>query len=235
MGQRSVLHGIPRRPVLPMLKTRVKNVVANSLAAKLRQHGFSKPANVYVRSSGDVFHMVDVQYSRWNDAKEVSFTLNCGVYVPGVTSRLGNLPEPKKPKVTDCCITVRVGMLTESRLDVWWKVSAGGGVLEDRQIIEEIGSITENTMMLFFERFKDAKAIACFLAERPSTGDRHIEPRPEGTRLSYAAIIWAKLGASDKCQTCLDQAVQRSRDTPLEDTVASFATRFSCSSPIGGT
>ncbi len=215
------------RPEDPMIKTRAKSVLAD-LAAKLKQHGFNKRGNVYVRQSEEVFQMVDVQYSRWNDAEEVNFTLNGGVYVPGVTSRFSNSPEPKRPKLRDCCITVRVGMLTESHLDVWWKMSASDGVLVDRKIKEEIASITENTLMPFLERFRDAKAVAGFLSKQPATEDQHIEPSAEGLRLSYAAIIWAKLGASDRCQTCLERAMQRSRNTPLEGTVTSFTKRFSC-------
>ena len=76
------------------LKNRVKALLAKSATPELKRHGFRKRGNVYVRPTGDVCHLVDVQYSRWNDSSEVSFTLNCGVWMRGVTSSFRNVTEP---------------------------------------------------------------------------------------------------------------------------------------------
>jgi hypothetical protein len=211
-----------------MLKNRTKTILANSLAARLKQYGFTKQGSAWIRTSGRILHVVDVQHSRWSDAKELSFTLNCGVYVPGVTSRFRNMREPHRPKPTDCCITARVGMLTESKLDVWWKVSEDDTPDADVETTKEIILIIERTILPFFDRFLEEKVVADFLSQHRTKADEHIEPRAEELRLVYAAIILNMLGDGDGCRNFIAQALEKARKGPLEEVIGVFVKRFAC-------
>lgn len=101
---------------------------------------------LYIRDRDHVFHMVDIQYSRWNDAAKASFTLNAGIYVPGVTSTFRKRPDPEKPKPSDCCISVRVGMLTHEKHDLWWELSESSDHQSEVRVGEQISRIIRETI-----------------------------------------------------------------------------------------
>ncbi len=211
-----------------MLKERCARILRQSATPALKQQGFHRSGNVYLREVDGLLHMVDVQYSRWNDAKEVSFTLNCGVYVRGIASALRNGPEPRQPKVADCCLSARVGMVKEPFLDVWWKVSSTDGPARDGAIASEITSTLARTVLPFLERFPDMKAVAEFLSGPRTEGDKHVNPLAEGLRLAYGAIVWSAQGVRERCRKCIEQAVEKSRNTPNEGLIAAFAEKFEC-------
>jgi hypothetical protein len=211
-----------------MLKDRASKILSEAATATLKTRGFKKRGKAYIRQTGRLGHMVDTQFSRWNDGKEVSFTLNCGIYIPGVTSTFSNSPEPNHPKLEDCCINVRVGGLTESKLDVWWKLSERDTPERDMEIREEICSTIERTMLPFLDRYQNEKAVAEFLSQQRIDADKYIWPRAEGLRLSYAAIIWHMLGVRDTCRECIERAVRESTNTPVDGVVNAFAIRFTC-------
>lgn len=194
----------------------------------MKQCGFKKRGNLYVREVGHLLHMVDVQYSRWNDAGQLSFTLNCGIFIPGVTSRFRNAREPKAPRPIDCCVSARAGMLRQPYMDVWWKILADDAPEKDGKIREEIISIITSSVLPFLDGLENERAVADFLSRRRDERDKYVEPRAEGLRLAYSAIVWSMLGVRDRCQKCIEQAVQESNDTPLESVITSFARRFSC-------
>jgi len=210
------------------LKARAKKLLSESLTPALAHHGFKKERNRYVRPSGGVAQMVDVQYSRWNDKNEVSFTLNCSVYVPGVTSTFRSSPEPPRPALTDCCVTIRVGMLTQSNLDKWWKLTTDDDLTEDEKIGRELSSLTDNVIVPFFERVADPLAVAKLLSEPTARFVEYFDPRAEELRAAYAAIIWRNLGETAKCRTCISRALELSKTMPLEDVIGDFSRRFTC-------
>ena len=101
---------------------RIDGILKSALTPLLRSRGFRKRGPVYVAEHGEVTWLVDVQKSQWNDRNEAQFTVNGGVYVPGVVSGYSRRPDPAEPKMVDCCLSVRIGMLDESRVDKWWKI-----------------------------------------------------------------------------------------------------------------
>lgn len=214
-----------------MVDNRVNKVIRQSLSDVLKRHGFQRTGALYVRRFGDMLHMIEAQHSRWNDTTRKSFTLNCGVYVPGVTSTFWNTPEPKKPKLTDCCISIRVGMLREPRCDIWWEVSHDDSLEKDAQIQADIVSIITESVLPFLSRFQNESEITQVLTEESSSADGFIEPRASATRLAYAALLWRRLGEVSKCSSCINESKQRSKKTPLEAVINAFASRFNCTPP----
>lgn len=205
------------------MKNRVNDVLQQSLAVTLKDRGFTRSGGVYSRKSGDITHIVEVQHSRWNDQEKASFTLNCGIHVPGVTSVFRRTPEPNRPRLADCCVTVRVGMLGDQKLDIWWKLSVEDDRNRDVQVANEMVSATTRMALPFLDRFQSEEQVALLLSQERSKGDEFVEPRVSALRHAYAALLWARLGDHDRAHECLSRAQIESKKTPLEDVVARFA------------
>src|SRR5688572_11138937 len=208
------------------MPTLVDGIVDQEVTPRLKLRGFRKKGGVYVHRVEQITHILDVQYSRWNDESEASFTLNCGVHVPNVTSKFRGRPEPKWPKPTDSCLNVRPAMLRAPHVDVWWKLNIGSTRADELAVRADIRSVIEEWIFPFFDRFAEEEAVAKFLSNRPSSADEFIEPRSESLRSSYAAIIWRLLGHAAKSNMSLNDAIMRSKGTPLEETVVAFSRRF---------
>lgn len=209
------------------LKSRAKAIVSH-VGELLREEHFVKRGNTYAYDNGHVIQMLDVQYSRWNDVREISFTLNCGVFVRGVAAAFRDAADPPKPQIADCCVSARIGLLTDGGLDIWWKVSAEAGASHDESTSTEIATIVKRVALPFLRRFPDETSVAMFLSQPPAAPDRYVEPRAEGLRFAYAAIAWNAAGRRDECQRCFDEAVSRSKQTPLAATIGAFEKRFKC-------
>lgn len=211
------------------LKERVARILGDSATMLLRQRGFQKRGNVYAYMvNSSLAHLVDVQHSRWNDPREVRFTLNCGVYVPGVTSAFTNTPDPSRPSIVDCCVIGRAGLLKAPYLDTWWAVSSSTSAESDAETRTQLGSMIEGVILPFLRRFPDRRSVAVFLTEPLIPGDQHVQPSSDALRFAYAALIWRSLEDPAKCRECLHRAAESSRDTPLESVVEGFTSRISC-------
>lgn len=209
-----------------MPKDRVQRVLQQSVGDVLKRRGYQKQTSRYVRASGELTQMIDVQLSQWSQNKATRFTLNCGVYVPGLSSAYWNTPDPARPKLTDCCVSARVGMLSPSRLDLWWEVTDGDDSEKDGGVVAAVRSAVTGLALPFVERFETVHDIAGFLTEDRTGAANLIEPRATATRLVYAAVLWRKLGEEARSRTCLDEAVQQAQKTPLESVVETFVARF---------
>lgn len=210
------------------LRAKARGVAVDSAALALNPFGFKKVGDRFLRRQGQVTQVIEVQWSHWSDAQAVSFTFNGGLYVPRVTSVLRNRPDPKSPKLTDCCLSARIGMLTESSLDLWWSVAEGDSAEAFEQSLRGIQLALENAMVPFLERFKEPQAIARFLEQPTGVGADQIDPRAQGLRLAYAAALWSGLGDAARCHACFELAVQSSKATPLEEVLNVFKERLRC-------
>jgi hypothetical protein len=209
-----------------MLRKRVDTLLGDCLTPELKRRGFRKKGALYSRAIERVTHLVDVQYSRWNDKERVSFTLNCGIHVRGVTSTFRGTREPPEPKPSDCCMSVRAGMLTKTKQDVWWEVLEPQDPEAEAEIGRQVPALLTDAVLPFLSRFETEEAVALFLSEERAPEDDHVEPRAPGLGFAYAGILWRALGNSERASACLADAVKRASNTPLEETVSNFARRF---------
>src|SRR5437867_543938 len=100
--------------------TRLASVVKSGLTDTLKQLGFRKRGVVYRQEVDGLQWLIDVQKSGFNSKEKASFTLNLGVFVPGLWALYSGRSEPAAPQVPDCCIYGRVGQLTPDKRDHWW-------------------------------------------------------------------------------------------------------------------
>ena len=200
---------------------RVSAILRSGLTPLLRSHGFRKHGQVYVSERGDVLWIVDVQKSRWNDGTEAQFTINGGVYVPGVVSAYSRRPEPSIPKLVDCCLSVRIGMLDDSKLDKWWKVTASDAPEDavDEQISTEIRDRVGNHLLPFLQRFESSVEVAEFLEGPMNSATCSVSPRSLAQRHAYASLIYLRLGNTAKARSEIDEAVREAEGTPIDEVI----------------
>ncbi|MCB9869356.1 MAG: DUF4304 domain-containing protein [Planctomycetes bacterium] len=136
-----------------------------SLTPLLRSHGFRKEGSVYLAQYGEMALLVDIQKSRWNDEDDAKFTVNGGIYIPGIVSAYSGRPDPEKPKIADCSLSVRIGMLDELRLDKWWKVTSRDSRQDvvDEEIARELCDRVEMLLLPFLAKFESPAGVAEYL------------------------------------------------------------------------
>ncbi len=208
------------------LQAKARSAAVDSAAHALKPIGFAKAGDLFLRKQGQVTQLIEVQWSRWNDAQSISFTFNGGLYVPGVTSVLRNRPEPTSPGLTDCCLSARIGMITESSLDLWWSVTEGDSDEDYEQPRKEVRLALKEAMVPFLESFTEPRAFARFLEQPTGASAAHLDPRAQGLRLAYAGALWSAMGEVAECNRCLELAAKASKATPLEDVLTVFRDRL---------
>ena len=64
--------------------------------------------------------------------------------------------------------------------------------------------------------------MAEFLSHDPRAEDEFVGPRSPAIRLVYAAIMWARLGDTERSATCIAGARIHARKTPVAQVVDAF-------------
>lgn len=210
------------------IKKRADSLIKAAVAAPLARHGFRRRGACYVRALGDLLHLVDVQYARITIATKRTFTLNCGIYVAGVTSALGNLPDPEQPGIADCCVRIRVGHLGPPYRDVWWEISDEDGAEKDAHIRVEITDVVEGNVLPFLAQFQTMQALAEMLTNPKTEVEKRATLRSDAYRLIDAAVLWRRMGNREKCSACVAEASRLAVGKPGEELVARFVARFQC-------
>ncbi|MGK3970051.1 DUF4304 domain-containing protein [Sorangium sp. So ce118] len=209
-----------------MTRNRINNIIRETLSSVLKSCGFERRGDDYIRRIGEMSHIINTQRSRWSEENRTSFTINCGVHVSQVTSVFRSLPEPAQPKLTDCCVSVRIGMLTASKLDIWWELADSSDASECAEFRQDVAVKAAELAIPFLGRFETEFQVAEFLSSRCTAADELVEPRAQALRMAYAALIWRKLGDADRCAASIEEAERQSKRTPLEDIIAVFASRW---------
>ena len=200
---------------------RIAGILKGSLTPLLRSRGFRKEGSVYLALHGDTASLVDLQKSRWNDEDESRFTINGGIYIPGVVSAYSGRSDPERPKIVDCCLSVRIGMLEESRLDKWWKVTARDSSQDavDEEIARELCDRVEHLLLPFFAKFESPTDVAKFLSGTMDTSSRFVAPQAPAQRHAYACLIYLKMGDSAKAHRAIEQALREAEGAPIEKVI----------------
>lgn len=96
----------------------IDDVIRRALVPSLRADGFRKSARTFHRSLDGVIEVLHVQASTSNAGDVGRFTLNLGVYFPGVDEILGDATL-EHPKEYQCHVRERIGAVM-GRGDHWW-------------------------------------------------------------------------------------------------------------------
>jgi hypothetical protein len=192
----------------------------------MKDMGFRKKQQVYENNLIDLTWFVNIQKSRWNDETECQFTLNCGVFIPGVLSKYANVIEPAKPKIDHCCCAARIGMLTPEKLDKWWKIKKNESDSADDEIGQDIKFMINQFVIPFLNKFTAPMKVADFLSDDFDDKYKQIFPTSKAQRLAYAAIIYSLIGERQKALDILDFAIAVSIKTPINETITDLKNKL---------
>lgn len=192
----------------------------------LKRHGFEGEGTSFVRECDDIHWVINVQTGRWNNVDEFEFTLNVGVYVPGLMRIFLDRKEPARIGIEACAIISRIGLLTEEKLDTWWNITKDNKWKPLTDIALEIEELLKSKGLPFLERFRNKEAVATFLATKRNKDDIQIAPQSAAYSLTYAAIIFKLLSLEERSRNCIAKAIDLSRGSPAEETVRAIAARL---------
>jgi len=202
--------------LLSPFDTRLQAILSKFVKPLLKESGFARTGDTYVRKQDELSWLIDVQKSRYNDGTQASFTLNCGVYVPGVLSRYGLAPEPSRPKVYHCVVSARVGMLSKEHLDIWWTLTAvEDAAFTDAKIGREVARRLVEHVLPFLQRFSSRAEVMNFLLMPRKDCEEYVEPRDRATSLIYAAILSLILGDRAQCEAIMNMAAVLAAGNPF--------------------
>lgn len=185
----------------------------------LKEQGFKKSQLTFTRQLENIAFLIDIQKSRWNDKNEAQFTLNIGIYVPGVFSTYINNAEPTKVKIEHCTCYIRLGMLASNPKDIWWKLSQTDSFEIDNQVNQELIEKLNDLVFPFFSKFESSLDVAKFLASDLGKEFNQLFPLSKAQRLAYSAIIYFKLGEKNKSNELFTIACNISRKSPIEEII----------------
>lgn len=215
-----------RENMANVFDSRLNIILKNWVTPCLKKAGFNKQKVQYGQVRGDVIWLIDIQRSRWNDASQAQFTLNCGVHIPGVVSAYANKNEPTKPRIPDCCISSRIGMLTTEKKDLWWRLDFDDNGTVDIQIGKDLLDKIERYIVPFLEKFDGRPEIAEFLSQPLAEDYRYISPQSHAQRLAYSAIVFSLLGDTGRANDVLKEAIDKASGAPIEAIVAGLAAKL---------
>ena len=201
----------------PPFAGRLNAILKDFLNPILKPLGFTKRKNVYVREDRELSWVIHIQRSDWNSATEASFTLNGGVYVPGVASTYVNKQERKSLNLADCVVYARIGMLSESRLDCWWNLRINDDVASvETEIGMDIKRRVENDVLPFLKRFETKEDVIGFLEAPLPSKYKFILPPSYATRLAYAAILHSMSRRTEKYSETINKAIKEASKSHVE-------------------
>ena len=109
------------------------------MLAFLRQHGFVRKGNAFIRELEQVTHVIDTQSSTSTTRDRLNLTINTGVF----SKRIGSLQQKPVHGISTpyCRWTKRIGEYLPQHDDKWWVVeSEDAAHIVSSEIIDHLSS-----------------------------------------------------------------------------------------------
>jgi hypothetical protein len=204
---------------------RLQSILRNAVTPLLKGQRFIKSRSIYTKALDGVTWVINVQRSIYNTKDQMSFTLNCGISVPGVMEIYAGRKQPSIANV--CIVSARIGMLAEQHLDTWWDMKP----VEDSQDIDadigiDIAHRLAEHCLPFLERFQTVSDVIDFLLSARCERDRPIDPQSDSIQFIYAGIILHLIGDSTRSEECFKAAAEAEARSRLEPIVPIIRSRI---------
>jgi hypothetical protein len=209
------------------VRTRLNTILARDITPLLGSRQFRRHKYLYQNIRADLSWLIDVQFDVAQD--RLKYTFNCGVFVPGLMELyLGPAFAARTPQIHTCCVTARVGNLTDDRLDKWWTLLGGECAdVNDHNIGLDARRNLEAYVVPFLHRFESRENVTTFLRVTPQTAqDRLVSPRSDAIRHAYAAIIFFQMSNFEEARREIGEALTRSAGGPAESTMIGLSRRL---------
>jgi hypothetical protein len=152
----------------------------------LRDRGFRKKRNRFTRSGDAGWQVVDFQASQFGSRTETSFTINLWVGAPELTrGELGG----------DEQIFERIGHLTDSGEDLWWKVKER---TDTGKLAEELNQLLGERGLPWLEERDRLDKLLSVARSRPADFPSHL--------LERFSMLLAEAGFDDWAEEIADLA-----------------------------
>lgn len=196
------------------LSRRVDRIVHASVGHVLLPRGFRKRGVRFSKRLPELTWLIEIQRGRWSTPDETRFTINCGVYIPGLMSVYAGAQEQPNPRSEHWCIAVRLGMLAKENLDTWWNLTSDDDPEErDTYVADDIRVRIQRDLLPFMNEMQDVDSAIDRLLTYYTTGDCRFTPS-EIVAGVYAAILMFKQGRKREGAATLDAA---ERATKIRD------------------
>lgn len=202
---------------------RLQSILRNEVTPLLKSCGFIKSRSIYTKVLDGVTWVIDVQRSIYNAKDQMSFTLNCGIFVPGTMQIYAGRKQPSI--ANECVVSARIGMLSDKHLDAWWDLQTVENSADvDGDIGRDIANRLTEHCLPFLERFHAKADVIDFLLSVRHEQDKYIDPQSDRNRFIYAGIILYLMGdyaRSEECFKAAEEAESKSRLEPIVSIIRS--------------
>lgn len=207
-------------------RVRLKGIQLRLLHESLGKFGYSKHGNLYACKESELVRVIDLNKSKTSSKSEITFTLDCGIYIPGVVAFYCNKSESKLSQITDCCIHARIGLLNKNNLDKWWTLREDDAVSVAEGIEADICNRLEMDAIPFLNRFGGPADVIQFLTAQRIRQDAHVWPQSDGIAFCLAAIVASLHGTPAQTEDLIQAAVVKNKKSPIEEVVESVRKRL---------
>ena len=123
----------------------------DKIADFLKENDFKKRGNHFFKSNGEIGYCVNIQNDKWNNAEQIRFTLNLGIYTERFWLEHEDFKHtgvaPAFPKEYECAIRKRIGSLMQTNEDKWYSLTSDTNVIKLWDDIEH--ELTDYVMPFF--------------------------------------------------------------------------------------
>ena len=143
----------------------IDEVIKLGVTPLLNAFEFNKSGRTFHRSFSEIWQVVNVQASQGNIGANGKFTINLGIYHPGIAALAGRSLGAEKPKEYECIVRKRIGDLLPNKTDYWWEITPS---TKAEELAKEVGAAVEKLGLPWLEKCSDIRKIAYILSEKPS-------------------------------------------------------------------
>ena len=143
------------KPKLPKMDIQGKRTfVFEKITDYLKDNDFKKRGNHFYKSNGSIGYCVNIQNDKWNDANQIRFTLNVGIFTDAFWLECEDFTNsgiiPTFPKEYECAIRERIGDLLPVKEDKWYCITSG---TDGMKLWSEIERDLTEYALPFFTRY----------------------------------------------------------------------------------
>lgn len=186
--------------------------LATFVGKLLRVDGFRRRLQCFYRPSPELWHVVRLVRSRWNDAHECDFWCEFGVYVPNLYRTIyPEAKEPSCPNASNMTIVWQAGWQHPPFRHKSWKLTSADILPDtDREVQTSLAYELKAHILPFLSQFEYRADVIRFLEwlrthrdEMP--GGMHLYPTDEWLPVYLAVLYWMR-GDLVACQQELERA-----------------------------
>lgn len=127
----------------------VDQIVSMGIHPLLKERGFKKRGRTFHKRVGDLYHVVRVQASRYNEFDAGQFTINLGIASPEIAATWLHGSGFKNPASQgNLLLFTRIGALLPRQKDKWWTIDAD---TDAPRLAQQVGDALASYGLEFFE------------------------------------------------------------------------------------